>query len=328
MNILFSIEHPAHVHFFKYVIWELQKNKKNNIVVVAFDKDITIDLLNSFKIEHINLKSYGKSLLAKGFKMPFISLRLAYIGLKYKIDIFAGISIFAAQAAFLIRKKGYVFTDTEHATEQIALFKPFATKILTPQCFIKDLGKKHVRYDGFHELAYLHPNCFKPKLSVLEDLGLTKNDKFFVLRFVSWDASHDIGQKGISFNTKVKLIQLLKSHGKIIISSESELPSEFEEFRMNICSTKMHDLLSYATLFIGEGATMASECVMLGTPAVYVNSLNMGYLIEQEILGLLYSMRTDVGLIELVGQLLKENDLKNNRLKFLRKKRHFRIKKM
>ncbi len=41
-------------------------------------------------------------------------------------------------------------------------------------------------------------------------------------------------------------------------------------------------LLAYATLFIGEGATMASECAVLGTPAIYVNSLQLGYLFKKK----------------------------------------------
>jgi predicted glycosyltransferase len=39
----------------------------------------------------------------------------------------------------------------------------------------------------------------------------------------------------------------------------------------------MHDLLAFADLFVGEGATMAAESAVLGTPAIYVNTLTMGY---------------------------------------------------
>jgi predicted glycosyltransferase len=71
----------------------------------------------------------------------------------------------------------------------------------------------------------------------------------------------------------------------------------------------MHDLLFYASLFIGEGATMASECAVLGTPAIYINSLNAGYLKEQEEQLSLYSLRNDKKLIELVHSLLSGNKL-------------------
>jgi predicted glycosyltransferase len=51
----------------------------------------------------------------------------------------------------------------------------------------------------------------------------------------------------------------------------------------------MHTLLKYATLYIGEGGTMASEAVCLNTPVIYTNNLPlMGYLKEGERFGLLY----------------------------------------
>ena len=37
-------------------------------------------------------------------------------------------------------------------------------------------------------------------------------------------------------------------------------------------------MTSAAATFIGEGATMAAESAVLGTPAVYVSTLKLGYL--------------------------------------------------
>jgi uncharacterized protein len=271
MNILISIEHPAHVHFFKNFIWALENEHK--IILVAFEKDLTIDLLNKYGFKFINLKGYGHSIIAKGLKMPLMTYKIARIAFKNKIDILMGVSIFAAQAAFFTRKKSYIFTDTEHAKEQIALFKPFATKIYTPSCFLKDLGKKQIRYDGYHEMAYLHTNRFKPNPHVLKELGINENDKFFIVRFVSWEASHDIGQKGLSLENKKKLIEMLSPHGRVIISSEKTLPEYFEPYRMIVSPTKMHDLLYFATMYIGESGTTATEASLLGTPSILINTL-------------------------------------------------------
>jgi predicted glycosyltransferase len=45
----------------------------------------------------------------------------------------------------------------------------------------------------------------------------------------------------------------------------------------------------YADLFIGESATMASESAVLGTPAIFVSTLQAGVLNEiEEKYGLLY----------------------------------------
>ena len=73
----------------------------------------------------------------------------------------------------------------------------------------------------------------------------------------------------------------------------------------------MHDVLAHASLFIGEGATMASECAMLGTPAIYVNSLDAGTLQEQANYGLIYSFRNSNGVFEKVKELIATPNLKN-----------------
>jgi hypothetical protein len=42
---------------------------------------------------------------------------------------------------------------------------------------------------------------------------------------------------------------------------------------VSVAPEKIHDLLYYASLYVGEGATMATEAGLLGTPSVYVSSL-------------------------------------------------------
>ncbi len=69
-------------------------------------------------------------------------------------------------------------------------------------------------------------------------------------------------------------------------------------------------MLAGARLFVGEGATMASECAMLGTPAVYVNSISAGTLEEQERYGLLFRFSGSGGVAEKVAELLAERGLK------------------
>ncbi len=49
-----------------------------------------------------------------------------------------------------------------------------------------------------------------------------------------------------------------------------------------LLTEKLHDLLYYDTLFAREGATVASECTVLGTPASTCVSNPLGYLEEQE----------------------------------------------
>lgn len=187
---------------------------------------------------------------------------------------------------FLTGKPSYIFYDTEHA--KITNFYAFklSEKVITPQCYQDNVGSKQVRYNGYQELAYLHRNHFHPQPGFLKKYAL-EGKRLFVLRFVSWTASHDIGQSGLSYELKRKLVKLLSSEGKLIVTSEAQLPSEFEKYRIQIPSYEIHDLLYYADLYIGEGATMAAEAMLLGTFAVYINTLVTGTIEDQQQSGLL-----------------------------------------
>jgi len=142
--------------------------------------------------------------------------------------------------------------------------------ICTPSCYRDDLGPKQVRYNGYHELAYLHPNRFTPNPAVLNELGLTEDDRFIIVRFVSWEASHDVGQHGI--RDKVGLVKALEQYGRVLITSEGALPPELQPYQIRVSPEKLHDLLYYATLYVGEGGTTASEAAMVGTHAIHIST--------------------------------------------------------
>jgi len=132
------------------------------------------------------------------------------------------------------------------------------------------------------ELAYLRPNYFSPDLSVLELQGVKKGEKYAILRFVKWNANHDLGHTGIAPENKIKAVQEFAKHARVFISSESELPAELESFKIKIPPEKMHDALAFSALLYGESATMASECAVLGTPAIYLDDFGRGYTNEEE----------------------------------------------
>jgi uncharacterized protein len=90
------------------------------------------------------------------------------------------------------------------------------------------------------------------------------------LRFVSWTASHDVGEHGVK--NRIDLVNELEKYGKILISAEGKLEADLERYRVRISPEKMHDLLYYATLYIGEGATMASEAAVLGTHSILIST--------------------------------------------------------
>ena len=219
MNILVDIEHPAHVHFFKNMIWNLEEDG-HKVKIIAKDKDITIDLLDAYEFKYTKVSRYYVGMFKKAFGLISKDIQLYKIAREFRPDILTGIlTPHITHVGMLIKKPSVIFTDTEHAKLANGLTFPFATIICTPTCFKNDIGKKQVRYDGYHELAYLHPNYFKPDPSALEYLGLTEDDPFIVLRFVAWEAGHDIGERGFDSKTKMQLIRKLENYGRVMITS-------------------------------------------------------------------------------------------------------------
>ncbi len=282
MHILCDISHPAHVHFFRNAI-NTWRNQGHQVSIMGRDKDITLQLLDEYGYEYDCLSHVRRGLLGLGIELFEHEGRLYKQFRHNPPDVLLEIGgTLIVHAAKLLRRPAIVFYDTEHAKLSNAITYPFASAVCTPACYQGDIGARHVRYEGYHELAYLHPNWFDPDPAVLTEIGVTPNDPFFVIRFVGWEASHDVAQKGFSFAGKMKLVKELERYGQVIITSEAPLPQELEPYRMRIEASKAHHLLAFATLYIGESATMASESVVLGTPAIYVSPVGRGYTDEQE----------------------------------------------
>lgn len=277
MKILIDLGHPAHIHYFRNFV-NLMVAKDHEFIFVARDKEVLHKLLNHYQYPFINRGKGGKSLIAKSFyiiKADFIIYKLA---IKFKPDIFLSFSsTYAAHVSRLMGKPHIVLDDTEHAKFELMMYPPFSDVILNPSCFYKVFSKKQLFFNSYMELFYLHPKYFTPDIKVIESYGINLKKPFFIVRFVSWNASHDIGQKGLTLETKMRLVNKLEQHGTVLISSEGTLPDKLTKFQIKINPAHLHHFLAYASLYIGEGSTTASECAVLGTPNIYVNSLIVGY---------------------------------------------------
>jgi uncharacterized protein len=274
---------------------------------------MTTHLLDKYGLEYTLIGKNRPDLISKAIDLIKIDKKVYDIAKGYKPDIFLGRATPSLAHVSSLLKKPYIsFSDTEHAKANYLLAIPFATNIVTPACFTKDLGRKQVRINSYFELAYLHPNRFKPDSSVLDGLNLSKDERFFIIRFVSWKASHDVSRKGLSTEDKRELVKQMSRHGRVLISSESKLPSEFEENEINISPDRIHDLLYYSSMYVGEGATMASEAGILGTPSFYLSSLvgTMGNFIDLEKYGLVYSFRDSKKMLPKIRESLEDGNLK------------------
>lgn len=281
MKVLIDVGHPADVHLFRNFAAQFS-SKNNTVIFTARNKEYTYDLLNSYGIKFSKLGNVYSGIVGKLFGLYKFDKQLFNISKEQKPDIFFSHgSFYSSHISFLLRKPFITFEDTGNF-EQIILYRPFADVVITPSSYRGDFGKKQIRFNGSKELAYLHPNYYHPDPNIFNELGLGSDQKYVLLRFVSWNATHDIGHKGITLDNKIALISKLSEYAKVFISSECELPIEFKKYKLELPPNKIFDIMYYASLLFGESATMASECALLGTPAIFVNNANISYTKEQE----------------------------------------------
>lgn len=295
MKVLFDIGHPAHVHFFKNPARLLQQ-RGHDILITSRDKECALDLLEQLNLQHIPLSAQrGKGILALGRELVTRDAALFGVVRQQRPDVMAAIGgIFIAQVGRLTGTTSLVFYDTENATLQNALTYPFASCVITPQCYQTWLPRRrHIRYSGYHELSYLHPNYFTPDRERAIANGLADSGDTFLLRLVSWQASHDIGERGWNIDLLRRLLSKLLPLGKILISAEGPLPEDLQPYRYLGRVSEIHHVMAFCRCYIGESATMASECAVLGIPAVFAAETGRGYTDEQESrYGLVRNLRT------------------------------------
>lgn len=283
MRILFDLNHPAHFHYCKNFI-KIAQEMGHFVCITSRDRYPLVELLRQEKFEYINRGKGAKKFLSKILYLFIGNYRVLKVALDFKPDCLVAFnSSYAIHVGWLLRKSAYLFDDTDHAKLDHAVTFPFATKIFTPACYRREIGKKQIRFNSFLELSYLHPNYFVPNKTVVNDLNIGTEERFVIFRFVSWQASHDVGHNGISLENKIKAVKEFSKYCRVVITSEDELPAELKQYKAIIEPHKMHDAIYYASLLIGESATMASEAAMLGTPSIFIDNDGRGYTDELEL---------------------------------------------
>ncbi len=293
MRILITVQHPAHVHFYKHALAELEA-AGHDTLVLARENDLAVPLLEAYGIDHEVLAGGQDSMGELITVQLTFEARLLARARQFQPDVMSAIGgVAVSHVAPLVGAQSIVFIDNEGILSH-RLMVPFAHIVCTPTGFTDEFGKRHLRYEGFHELAYLHPNRFEPSATRLRTYGIEPDDRYFVLRFRKWDALHDVGELGLSRDGKERLVDALAQRGDVYITSGSPLPPAFEPYRLPVEPQHIHDLLAFADGYAGDSATMATEAAVLGVPAVRVQSFagstDMSNFVElEEQYGLLHS---------------------------------------
>lgn len=311
MKVLIDVGHPKEVNIFKSVIWNLE-GKGHTVKIFVRDKEHAKEILDSYGFE-CELGEHYKRFTKKAVGILKNNFKLYKISKRFKPHIFVG-SFYTAQVSKLFRRPHIGIADTECATLALRLMLPFTNVVLAPSCFNRHIGPKLVRFNGYFELNYLHPNHFTPDPSVLEGLNLKESDNYILLRFSSLESHHDIGVKGFDFRSREEIkefIRKIEDYGRIFLSSEQLMGRELEKYRLKVPVKDFHSFMSFSTLYMGDGASMAAEAAIMGTPSIYVSTSRRGYLDElEERYSLAYTITNREEAFAKAIELLEDKDLK------------------
>jgi len=319
MKIVFYLAHPAHFHLFKNPIRNLRDS--HDVLVVYNEKDVLESLIKNSDLNEISEKVRTITNIESelGLKAQFLQKTLGFFikMLSFKPDLVLGTSIIIALVGKILRFDSVIVNEDDiKVIERTAkIGYPLATAILSPAvCETGRFDRKTIKYDGYHELAYLHPKLFSPKDEVAKQY-VDLDSPYYVLRFAKLTAHHDKGKSGLDERLARQIIGVLKKHGDVYITSEINLPRDLKKFQISIDPLDIHHVLAFAKFYIGDSQTMAAEAGVLGIPFIRFNDFvdKISYLAEMEekySLGFGIPTSEASRLFDKIDLLLKKDELK------------------
>lgn len=282
LRVIFIIDTPGQAHTWSNVIKALI-SRGHSVSVISLRGGITEEILSGYNIE---FTTYGRDYPTAYSKLLHLPSQLAScfrLIRRFHPDIIVGFGMKEADVSAILRKPCIIFADTEltPTLERIQL-QLNASTIISPSCYIGNLGKKQIRIQSYKELSYLHPNHFKPDPSIFEELGIEQDEKYVVIRFNAFAAIHDIGAHGFSDIEKHTIVRELEKYTRVFISPEKALAKDLEAYRLPTPPHRIHHVLNYAQMVIGDSGTMVVEAALLGTPGIVCESIGsfFGNLVE------------------------------------------------
>ncbi len=274
MNILFDLNHPVDVNFFKNAMLQLQEEGHHIFIIFRgrgkLEKIVRYELA-MFPIEQIgeHKKGFTKKVMAQLHRdyaiIPFIK--------KNKINL---VACFGPTSVFSTRFCGIPYLAFDDDFEyKIPFYHAnwFATRHIFPD-FIEFSNSKTHKFHGFKELAYLHPNYLQTSKQVLEEHGIQPN-KYVFIREIA----------GVSLNYKdstsilSKIVEAVKKKGlEVVLSLEDkDVKEKFSDdcIVLEEPVSDIYSLMYHALFAISSGDTVARETSLLGVPTLYTGGREM-----------------------------------------------------
>ena len=281
MNILFDINHPVDVNFFKNTITQL--SKEGHKVIVTYRPREKLKKIIEYELREFSPIAIGhhyKKFIAKVLGQLYRDFKMFKFQKKQGVDLSVCFGPTNAIASKLNRIPYLAFEDDFEYKIPFYHANIFATRHIMPN-YIRFNNKKTFKYNGFKELAYLHPKYFCPNTNELRKYSINPNEYVFI---------RDISNVSLNYkkskNYIFPIIEHVKSNNmKIIISLEDNYLRDNLSKDCIILKEPVEDiysLMKYSLFVISSGDTMASESCLLGSPCIYTGG--RGMLVNKELL--------------------------------------------
>jgi predicted glycosyltransferase len=290
MRVLFYVNHPVD----PYVVFNCAQSLKDRgeeVFFVILEKESIIrQIVEAKGFENTVIGTTQSSFLGKILNSFKIVPKIRSVVRSFRPDIvFSPRTPYVSFALANVKTHLIAWEDTETGTFSYNNSIWRIDSLLMPDSFyLKKNSEKIIRFNGYKELAYLHPKQFTPNRKVIQKLGLNESDKIVLMRFSALKAMHDQGLDSVAVQNEAKILDFIHRieklyDAKVFISmTERSLDAKFEKYCLNIQPEEYSHFLSFCSLYLGEGTTTASEAGVLGVPWINIQKTQRGYLIDQE----------------------------------------------
>jgi predicted glycosyltransferase len=275
MRIWIDLSNSPHPILFEPIVAELRASG-HEVLLTARDHAQTVALARE-RWPEVSVIG-GRAPRGRGAKARAVVGRaraLTSFGRRERIDVAVSHNSYAqAVAARALRIPCVTAMDYEYQPANHIAFR-FAQRVVVPEAFPERMlriegarGRKVWRYSGFKEEVYLQR--FEPDPAVLDELGIGRDEPFFVARpSPAGAAYHQFENPAFD----AALAQVLgREQARVVLLPRR--PEDVREYpgvprERQIVPERAVDtrsLLHYATALLGAGGTMNREAALLGTP--------------------------------------------------------------
>ena len=290
MNIQFDLNHPVDVNFFKNSIIEL--NKRGHKIIITYRPRGKLDRILKHELGEYICISFGKhysNFITKIIGQIYRDYKIFFFQKKNNIDLSVCFGPTNAIASWINRIPYLAFEDDFEYKIPFYHANIFSTRHVMPSS-IKVKRKNIYTYEGFKELAYLHPNYFIPCRDEIKRYKLKQNKYVFI---------REVSKVSLNYKNKetyiLQILEHLKKRGlQLLLSIEDEDLKKNLLADCIILEEPVHDiysLMKYALFTISSGDTMARESCLLGTAAIYTGGREMA--VNKELLNIGIMFKSD-----------------------------------